>query len=151
MLSFFKSAMLQSILASFLVLSASTTTIPSLKTLPILPESSPNENAKEVCVKQTGILKYKGERAMTIPFKEPVCGDEEIIKILKASELTGIFSLPDEKGCMPLVLIVTTQAGGKFFVPAAELCLTQGGLDELKKNFVYLQLEVENGEAYQKP
>jgi hypothetical protein len=135
--------MLQSLLTSFLVLSASTTTIPS----PILP----NIDAKEVCVKQTGILKYKGERAMTIPFKEPVCGDEEIIKILKSSQLTGIFSLPDQKGCMPLVIMITTQAGGKFFVPAAELCLTQGGLDELKKNFVFLELEVENGEAYKKP
>jgi hypothetical protein len=143
--------MLQSLLTSFLVLSASTTTIPTLKTLPLLPESSPNENVNKVCVKQTGILKYKGERAMTIPFKEPVCGDEEIIKILKSSQLTGIFSLPNEKGCMPLVIVITTQAGGKFFVPAAELCLTQGGLDELKKNFVFLELEVENGEAYKKP
>jgi hypothetical protein len=143
--------MLQSLLTSFLVLSASTSTIPTLKTLPLLPESSPNENVNKVCVKQTGILKYKGERAMTIPFKEPVCGDEEIIKILKSSVLTGIFSLPNEKGCMPLVIVITTQAGGKFFVPAAELCLTQGGLDELKKNFVFLELEVENGEAYKKP
>jgi hypothetical protein len=143
--------MLQSLLTSFLVLSASTSTIPTLKTLPLLPESSPNENVNKVCVKQTGILKYKGERAMTIPFKEPVCGDEEIIKILKSSQLTGIFSLPNEKGCMPLVIVITTQAGGKFFVPAAELCLTQGGLDELKKNFVFLELEVENGEAYKKP
>jgi hypothetical protein len=111
-----------------------------------------NTSKIQYCTKQIATMKYNGKEIGKIPIKEPVCSDsKEAIQILLQSKQTGILSLPDEKNCAPVIVIVQPTPEKKFFLNSSPLCATKGSVEQFREEFMNYEFDIKAGEIYEKP